>query len=272
MHTTRVRDALCVRDAMCACDVLVMCLAAASPPRPLALSGAVAAAPSRVDQNVAIGIATERSAATRPKDAPGAAALAALAPAGAAVLVAAPACAAGGETVILLRPPLPLVGVSMRVERGCQQSGSPVDGYLGRCCAGRRRRRRRAPWSAWRGRTGRTSRTAGCCCSAGCCCRRPLRRQGSSPAGNRSAALCRREQTAELKKWIIPQSDLPTRHRHNKRTHTRPCVQQQCRADRWPRWAVISESSSQALGRRLGSATMQRWQRIASQPEVIGAV
>ena len=36
-----------------------------------------------------------------------------------------------GETVILLHPPLPVVGVSIRMERGCQQNGSLADGYLG---------------------------------------------------------------------------------------------------------------------------------------------
>ena len=33
-----------------------------------------------------------------------------------------------GETVILLHPPLPLVGVSIVVERGCQQNDSLADG------------------------------------------------------------------------------------------------------------------------------------------------
>ena len=33
-----------------------------------------------------------------------------------------------GETVILLHPPLPLVGVSIGMERGCQQNDSPADG------------------------------------------------------------------------------------------------------------------------------------------------
>ena len=33
------------------------------------------------------------------------------------------------KTVILLHPPLPLVGVSMRMERGCQQNDSLADGY-----------------------------------------------------------------------------------------------------------------------------------------------
>ena len=32
------------------------------------------------------------------------------------------------KTVILLHPPLPLVGVSMRMERGCQQNDSLADG------------------------------------------------------------------------------------------------------------------------------------------------
>ena len=34
-----------------------------------------------------------------------------------------------GETVILLRPPLPLQGDSIQMERGCQQSDSLADGY-----------------------------------------------------------------------------------------------------------------------------------------------
>ena len=33
-----------------------------------------------------------------------------------------------GETVILLHPPLPLVGVSIGMEGGCQQNGSLADG------------------------------------------------------------------------------------------------------------------------------------------------
>ena len=33
-------------------------------------------------------------------------------------------CLAVGETVILLRSPLPLVGVSIGMERGCQQNDS----------------------------------------------------------------------------------------------------------------------------------------------------
>ena len=37
-----------------------------------------------------------------------------------------------GETVILLHPPLPLVGVSIGVERGCQQNDSLADGWTGR--------------------------------------------------------------------------------------------------------------------------------------------
>ena len=41
---------------------------------------------------------------------------------------------AGGETVILLHPPLPLVGVSIETMRECQQSDSLVDG-----CAHRHR-------------------------------------------------------------------------------------------------------------------------------------
>ena len=40
-----------------------------------------------------------------------------------------PACAVD-ETVILLRPPLPLVGVSIGTERGCQRNDSLADGYL----------------------------------------------------------------------------------------------------------------------------------------------
>ena len=39
-----------------------------------------------------------------------------------------PAMAAVGETVILLLSPLPSVGVSIVVERGCQQNNSPTDG------------------------------------------------------------------------------------------------------------------------------------------------
>ena len=35
-----------------------------------------------------------------------------------------------GETVILLHPPLPLVGEAMLMERGCQQSDSLADGLL----------------------------------------------------------------------------------------------------------------------------------------------
>ena len=34
-----------------------------------------------------------------------------------------------GETVILLHPPLPLVGVSIGKNRGCQQNDSLADGY-----------------------------------------------------------------------------------------------------------------------------------------------
>ena len=34
------------------------------------------------------------------------------------------------ETVILLAPPLPSVGVSIGMERGCQQNDSLVRGYL----------------------------------------------------------------------------------------------------------------------------------------------
>ena len=36
------------------------------------------------------------------------------------------------ETVILLHPPLPLVGISIVTERGCQQNDSLVRGYLRR--------------------------------------------------------------------------------------------------------------------------------------------
>ena len=36
---------------------------------------------------------------------------------------------AGGETVILLHPPLPLVGVSTETMRECQQNASLADGY-----------------------------------------------------------------------------------------------------------------------------------------------
>ena len=41
-----------------------------------------------------------------------------------------------GETVILLHPPLPLVGVSIVMETGCQQNDSLVRGYTtpGRAC------------------------------------------------------------------------------------------------------------------------------------------
>ena len=38
-----------------------------------------------------------------------------------------------GETVILLTPPLPLVGVSIVMERGCQQNDSLADGSGGPC-------------------------------------------------------------------------------------------------------------------------------------------
>ena len=37
--------------------------------------------------------------------------------------------AAVGETVILLHPPLPSVGVSIRINRGCHQNASLADGY-----------------------------------------------------------------------------------------------------------------------------------------------
>ena len=36
-----------------------------------------------------------------------------------------------GETVILLHPPLPLVGVSIAMERECQQNNSLANGYCG---------------------------------------------------------------------------------------------------------------------------------------------
>ena len=42
------------------------------------------------------------------------------------------------ETVILLHPPLPLVGVSMVMERGCQQNDSLVNGYHAGASAHRR--------------------------------------------------------------------------------------------------------------------------------------
>ena len=45
-------------------------------------------------------------------------------------------CLAAGETVILLQPSLHLVGVSIVMERGCQQNDSLADGY--RCPRGRR--------------------------------------------------------------------------------------------------------------------------------------
>ena len=35
---------------------------------------------------------------------------------------------AAGETVILSHPPLPLAGVSVGIEKGCQESDSPADG------------------------------------------------------------------------------------------------------------------------------------------------
>ena len=41
---------------------------------------------------------------------------------------AVPVYPAVGETVMLLHPPPPLVGVSMRMERGCQQNGGLADG------------------------------------------------------------------------------------------------------------------------------------------------
>ena len=40
-----------------------------------------------------------------------------------------------GETVILLHPPLPLLGVSTVMERGCQQKDSLVNGYPARTAA-----------------------------------------------------------------------------------------------------------------------------------------
>ena len=43
------------------------------------------------------------------------------------VLTASPGLAVG-ETVILLHPPLPLLGVSIGMERGCQQNDSIADG------------------------------------------------------------------------------------------------------------------------------------------------
>ena len=46
-----------------------------------------------------------------------------------------------GETVILLPPPLPLVGVSMVMERGCQQNDSLADGEPDQCRAERINRR-----------------------------------------------------------------------------------------------------------------------------------
>ena len=44
-----------------------------------------------------------------------------------------------GETVILLHPPVPLIGVSIRMERGCQQENSLADGLCDRPAARRRR-------------------------------------------------------------------------------------------------------------------------------------
>ena len=41
-----------------------------------------------------------------------------------------------GETVILLHPPLPPVGVSIGMERGRQQNHSLVNGYGSRCAPG----------------------------------------------------------------------------------------------------------------------------------------
>ena len=38
------------------------------------------------------------------------------------------AMTAVGETVILLHPPLPLVGISTGINRGCQQNDSLADG------------------------------------------------------------------------------------------------------------------------------------------------
>ena len=43
-----------------------------------------------------------------------------------------PAGLAVDETVILLHPRLPLVGVSIVMERGCHQNDSLVNGYAGR--------------------------------------------------------------------------------------------------------------------------------------------
>ena len=39
-----------------------------------------------------------------------------------------PPVAVGESSVILLHPPLPLVGVSIEMERGCQQNDSLVNG------------------------------------------------------------------------------------------------------------------------------------------------
>ena len=44
---------------------------------------------------------------------------------------------ASEETVILLTSPLPLAGVSIRMERGCQQNGSLIRGQHGTVAAGR---------------------------------------------------------------------------------------------------------------------------------------
>ena len=55
---------------------------------------------------------------------------------------------AGGETVIMLHPPLPWLGVSMRMERGCRHNGSLADGQrpgLGRAGHSRHRPGREAP-------------------------------------------------------------------------------------------------------------------------------
>ena len=46
-----------------------------------------------------------------------------------------------GETVILLHPPLPVVGVSIAMGMDCQQNDSLADGYLCPCSDAPRRRR-----------------------------------------------------------------------------------------------------------------------------------
>ena len=73
--------------------------------------------PTRVDQHLAIGIATERSGTTRPKGRTSSGA-----PARSPRTAGPPRLAAVGETAILLHPSLPLVGASIRMERERQQN------------------------------------------------------------------------------------------------------------------------------------------------------